>query len=106
MAPKAMKAAAGMSQAEAVAAIAGKCEMSNKDVKKVMESLMEVAGGELKKTGKFMLAGMLNMKLKSKPAVKARKGVNPFTKEPCMFKAKPASKTVRVLPLKKIKDLL
>jgi hypothetical protein len=30
--------------------------------------------------------------------------VNPFTKEPCGFKAKPASKTVKALALKKFKD--
>merc|ERR1712160_137846 len=29
--------------------------------------------------------------------------INPFTKEPCVFKAKPASKTVRCLPVKKFK---
>ena len=46
------------------------------------------------------------MKLKKKPATnKARKGVNPFTKEPCVFKAEPASKTVRVLPMKKFKEM-
>ena len=47
---------------------------------------------------------MLALKLKKKPATPARKGVNPFTKEPCVFKAKPASKTVRVLAMKKLKD--
>jgi DNA-binding protein HU-beta len=46
------------------------------------------------------------MKLKKKPARPARKGVNPFTKEPCVFKAKPASKTVRALPMKKFKELV
>ena len=67
---------------------------------------MAVAVGELKKAGSFKLGGMLNMKLKNKPATKARKGINPFTKEPCVFKAKPASKTVRCLPMKKLKELL
>merc|ERR1712062_935632 len=43
---------------------------------------------------------MLKVKLKKKPATAARKGVDPFTKEPCVFKAKPASKTVQVLPMK------
>ena len=46
------------------------------------------------------------MKLKKKPATKARKGVNPVTKEPCVFKAKPASKTVRVFPMKKFKEMV
>ena len=46
------------------------------------------------------------MKHKSKPATPARKGVNPFTKEPCVFKAKPASKTVKAFPMKKLKELI
>ena len=45
-------------------------------------------------------------KLKKKPARPARKGVNPFTKEPCVFKAKPASKTVRAFPMKKLKEMI
>jgi len=60
----------------------------------------------LKKSGRFKLGGVLNMKLKKKAASPARKGVNPFTKEPCVFKAKPASKTVRVLPLGKFKQMV
>merc|ERR1712157_513917 len=54
----------------------------------------------------FQDCGALNLKLKQKPATPARKGVNPFTKEPCVFKAKPASKTVRALPMKKLKELV
>ncbi len=56
------------------------------------------------KNGK--LGGVLNMKLKKKPAKAARKGVNPFTKEPRVFKAKPANKTGRVLPMKKFKEMV
>merc|ERR1719434_157278 len=73
---------------------------------KVVEGIMAVAAEELKKSGSFKLGGALNMKLKKKPARPARKGVNPFTKEPCVFKAKPASKTVRVLPMKKLKEAI
>merc|ERR1711924_224566 len=62
--------------------------------------------GEIKKNGSFKLGGMLNLKLKKKPATPARKGVNPFTKEPCVFKAKPASKTVKALAMKKLKEAL
>merc|ERR1719453_1542798 len=67
---------------------------------------MSVVSTELKKSGSFKVAGMLKLKLKVRPAQPARKGVNPFTKEPCVFKAKPASKTVRGLSLKKLKDLI
>jgi hypothetical protein len=41
----------------------------------------------------------------NKPAVKARKGINPFTKEEQMFKAKPARKVIKVRPLKALKDM-
>merc|ERR1712084_153924 len=75
-------------------------------VKGAVEAMLGVAATELKKTGSFKIAGMLNLKLKSKPATPARKGVNPFTKEPCVFKAKPASKTVKALPMKKLKELV
>jgi nucleoid DNA-binding protein len=40
----------------------------------------------------------------NKPATKARKGINPFTKEEQMFKAKPARKVIKVRPLKALKD--
>ena len=65
----------------------------------MITSYVELAAAELKKKGKFKLGGVPNMKLKKMPAKAARKGVNPFTKEPNVFKAKPASKTVRVLPM-------
>merc|ERR1712064_118270 len=77
-----------------------------KDMGGVMEGIVAVAAGELKKNGAFKLAGVLNLKLKKKPATPARKGVNPFTKEPCVFEAKPASKTVRALPMKKFKEMV
>ena len=41
-----------------------------------------------------------------KPATKARKGINPFTGEETVFKAKPARKAVKVLPLKGLKDMV
>merc|ERR1712119_52693 len=80
--------------------------LKSKDVKAVMGGIVTVAADQLKKNGSFKLAGALNMKLKKKPARPARKGVNPFTKEPCVFKAKPASKTVRAFPMKKLKEMI
>merc|ERR1711904_458312 len=95
-----------MTGAAAIAAVAEKTGLKNKDAKAIITAYMELAAGELKKTGQFKIAGMLNLKLKKKPATPARKGVNPFTKEPCVFKAKPASKTVRALAMKKLKEMV
>merc|ERR1712086_920462 len=112
MAPamKAMKAKAMKSgvltQTQVIASVAETNGLKNKQVKGVVESLFSVACGEVKKNGSFKLAGMLNLKLKKKPATPAKKGINPFTKEPCVFKAKPASKTVRALAMKKLKVAL
>merc|ERR1712107_353990 len=97
--------ASGVYAATLHAAVAESTELKPKQVKAVITAYMELAAGELKKTGAFKIGGVLNMKLKKKPAKPARKGVNPFTKEPCVFKAKPASKTVRCLPMKKLKEM-
>merc|ERR1711965_1077991 len=113
MAPamKAMKARAAMksgvlTQSQVIASVAETNGLKNKQVKGVVDALFSVACGEIKKNGNFKLAGMLNLKLKKKPATPAKKGINPFTKEPCVFKAKPASKTVRALAMKKLKEAL
>ena len=98
--------AATMTASGAFSAVAESTELKPKQVKAVVASYLELAATELKKNGKFKVAGLLNLKLKKKPARAARKGVNPFTKEPCVFKAKPASKTVRALPMKKLKEMV
>ena len=109
---KAMKAAAMkkssgvMTQTQVLASVAESNGLKPKQAKGVVEALMAVACAEIKKNGSFKLAGILNMKLKKKAASAAKKGINPFTKEPCVFKAKPASKTVKVLALKKMKEAL
>merc|ERR1712216_739414 len=103
---KAMKASGAMTQTGVFQSVAETTGLKTKEVKGVVDTLMGVAVERVKKSGSFKFAGMLNMKLKNKPATAARKGVNPFTKEPCVFKAKPASKTVRCLPMKKLKEML
>merc|ERR1712187_687935 len=110
---KAMKAAGAkkagpkaMTATQACSSVASSTGLKSKDVKAVVANYMSVAAEQLKKNGSFKFAGALNLKLKKKPATPARKGINPFTKEPCVFKAKPASKTVRALPMKKFKELV
>merc|ERR1711978_314268 len=107
MGSKAMKAKAqktGKTASEIYQAVADAAGVKRKDVKSTVETYMEICAKELKKTGSFKIGQNLKLKLKVKPATPARKGVNPFTKEPCVFKAKPASKAVRALALKKLKE--
>ena len=88
-------------------AIAEGTELTRKQVGAVLDGLAEVMERHLKKgaAGEFALPGLLKVTTVRKPAVKARKGINPFTKEEVMFKAKPACTVVKVRPLKKLKDM-
>jgi nucleoid DNA-binding protein len=77
-----------------------------KAVKAVMSALegTVLASVNKKGAGAFVLPGLLKVTAVSVPAKKARKGINPFTKEETVFKAKPATVKLKVRPLKKLKD--
>jgi DNA-binding protein HU-beta len=79
-------------------------EIARKDVKGIIEAVVEIGYKELKKTGAFVVPGFAKFIVIKKPATKARKGINPFTKEPTIFKAKPARKIIRARPVKAAKD--
>lgn len=81
-------------------------DVSRKHVKAVLDALSDVAHKELKKSGAFTMPGFAKFRVIKKPATKARQGVNPFTKAPTTFAAKPASKSVRARPIKSIKDAM
>lgn len=87
--------------------IAESTELSRKQVAAVLDALADVIEGHVKKNavGEFVLPGLLKISTVRKPAVKARKGISPFTKEETIFKAKPASTVIKVRPLKKLKDM-
>ena len=83
---------------------AHKDKMARKDVAGVLQSLATVGYKELKKNGLFVLPGFAKFVVVKKPATKERQGINPFTKEPMMIKAKPARKAIRVRAVKAAKD--
>lgn len=88
--------------------IAENTELTRKQVGAVLDELGNVIEAHIKKraVGEFVLPGILKISTVRKPATKARKGINPFTKEEVMFKAKPASTAVKVRPLKKLKEMV
>ncbi|MGC4017351.1 MAG: HU family DNA-binding protein [Luteolibacter sp.] len=87
--------------------IAASTELTRKQVASVLDSLTDVIEAHVNKkaVGEFVLPGLLKINTIKKPAVKARKGINPFTKEEVTFKAKPATTVIKVRPLKKLKDM-
>lgn len=76
---------------------------SRKQVKATLEALQDVGHKELKKNNVFVLPGFAKFVVVKKPARPAREGINPFTKEPMTFAAKPPSKAVKARPVKAIK---
>ena len=81
-------------------------KLTRKDVKRLLEAIAELGHTELKKNGIFVLPGLVRMVVVKKPATKERKGVNPFTGEPTVFKAKPARKVIKARPVKAAKDAI
>ena len=93
-------------KSEIVATISKDTELSRKQGSAVVDSLHTIIRKSLRSHGLVTLPGLLKLKVVKKPATKAREGINPFTGEKQMFKAKPASKKVRALPLKNLKAMV
>ena len=97
-----------MTKSVIVAEIAGKAGLTKKQVSSVFDELGIVIERHIKKRspGQFKLPGLMKIEVKRKPATKARKGINPFTGEQTVFKAKPARRVVKIRPLKALKDMV
>jgi DNA-binding protein HU-beta len=95
-----------MSKSELIQKIAERCSnnLTRDEVKQVLDALAEVGQAELKTAGAFLLPGFAKFVVIEKPATPAHDGINPFTKAPMRFEAKPASKAVKARPVKAIKD--
>ncbi len=93
-----------ISKSELIQKIAAAQSMARKDVKAVIELLATIGYKELNKSGAFVVPGFAKFVVIRKPATKERSGINPFTKEPTIFKAKPARKIIKARPVKAAKD--
>jgi len=97
-----------MTKSEIVAGIAEQTELSKKQVSAVFEAM----AGQIQKSlssrgpGSYTVPGLMKLMVIRKPATKARKGINPFTGEETVFKAKPARNIVKIRPMKNLKDMV
>ncbi|HUX00083.1 MAG: HU family DNA-binding protein [Phycisphaerae bacterium] len=94
-------------KSEILSNIAKATQLSRKQVVSVLEALsgqIKAAVGK-KGPGVFALPGLLKIVVVNKPATPQRKGINPFTKQEQIFKAKPARKVIKVRALKALKDM-
>jgi DNA-binding protein HU-beta len=93
-----------MSKSEFVEAVANQSGLDKKQVNAVLSALTDVVYKELKAQNEVVLPGLVKLTSVTKPATPEREGINPFTKEKTMFKAKPERKVIKPRPLKALKD--
>lgn len=98
----------GRTKSETFQSIAESTGLTRKQVAAVFDEMSQIIKNDLGKKGPgvFTLPGLLKLKVVRKPATKARKGINPFTKQETMFKAKPARNVVKAMALKNLKDMV
>ena len=96
------------SKSEVLSTISQHVGIHRRDVGAVFHTLASVIRTDLSKSGPGIInvPGLMRITVKRKPATKARMGINPFTKEQVMFKAKPARNVVKVRPLKALRDMV
>lgn len=84
--------------------------LTTDDVNTIFEVIEDVVLGALKKARAgdrvVVLPGVVGIYKKHYPAKRARRGINPFTQEEQMFKAKPAHNKVKSVIYKKAKDVV
>ena len=104
----AAKAVKARTKSEIYRELSERTELSRKQVVAVFDEMAAMIKKNLGKRGPgvFTVPGLMKVKVVRKPATKARKGINPFTKEEMVFKAKPARNVVKALPLKAMKDMV
>ena len=106
MATKSKASKKPTTKSEILGHISEKTGLKRKEVSAVFDELGGLIKRDLKSVGLFNVVGLMKVKVINKPAQPARKGINPFTKEEVMFKAKPARNVVKVLALKGLKDMV
>jgi nucleoid DNA-binding protein len=97
-----------INKTEIVAALCEATGLSKQQVGGLLDQLAALIGKNLGEEGPgvFTLPGLLQIKVVRKPATPEHKGINPFTKEEMIFKAKPAKNVVRIIPLKGLKEMV
>ena len=101
-------ASAPRSKSDVFNTVAEHTGVRRRDVAGMFHVLGSMIRADLSKSGPgvFKLAGLMRITVQRKPATKARMGINPFTKEQVMFKAKPARNVVKVRPLRALKEMV
>ena len=97
-----------MTKTEMIVVLAESTGLTKNQVVSLFDELAKLIKKELGEEGAGLIniSNLLKIKVVRKPATPERKGINPFTKEETVFKAKPAKNVVKVVPLRGLKELV
>ena len=97
-----------LSKSQFVTTVAEKSGLNKKQTTSALDTINAIVAQQLGKRGpgEVLIPGLLKLNIVDKPATRKHEGINPFTKEPTVFAAKPASKAVKARPIKAIKDAI
>jgi nucleoid DNA-binding protein len=97
-----------LNKTEIVVSLSEATDLTKQQVTRLFDELANLIERNLSEDGPgvFTVPGLMKIKVVRKPATEARKGINPFTKEETVFKAKPARNVVKIVPLKGLKDMV
>ena len=97
-----------MNKTEIVAHLSEATGLTKQQVSGLFDELAKLIEKNLDEQGPgvFALPSLLQVKVVRKPAVEAHMGINPFTKQEMMLKARPAQNVVKLVALKGLKDMV
>jgi nucleoid DNA-binding protein len=97
-----------MSKSQFVTTLSKKSGLTKKQTASVLDTINAIVAEQLGKRGpgEVLIPGLLKLFVIDKPATRQHKGINPFTKEPMIYKAKAASKVIKARPLKALIDAI
>jgi DNA-binding protein HU-beta len=78
-------------------------DISKRQVRAVLDALVVIAYEELQRRGIFLLPGLAKLTVVNKAPTKRRRGINPFTNRPTIFRAKPARRMVKARAIKAVR---
>jgi nucleoid DNA-binding protein len=95
-----------LSKSQFVDALAEKSGLTKKQAESALDTINAIVSQQLggQGPGEVLIPGLLRLKVVEKPATPQHEGINPFTKAPMTYQAKPARKVIKVMPLKALKD--
>ena len=93
-----------MSKSDFLSALAEKTGLNKKQAASAMDAVSSIVSEQLNRNGEVTIPGLIKLIVTKKAATPQHEGINPFTKEPAIIKAKPERKIVKARPVKALKD--